>query len=214
MDDNATRKRPSALLLLGPTGAGKTPLGQMLEDRGFLGRSCVHFDFGENLRGVVARNQPDDLISQPEIDFLRSVLETGVLLEDKHFYLAERILRAFLRQRSIDADGWIILNGLPRHVGQAEAVEAVVAVRAVVCLVCSDETVYRRIQTNAGGDREGRLDDDFQAVCHKLETYRRRTAPLLNYYRHSAANVYSIDVMPETSVEEIWQRFAFFRDDC
>jgi hypothetical protein len=43
-----------ALLLLGPTGAGKTPLGDWLEAHGLWGRPCHHFDFGANLRAVVA----------------------------------------------------------------------------------------------------------------------------------------------------------------
>jgi len=45
--------RNPAVLLLGPTGAGKTPLGEMIEARGLWGMSCLHFDFGANLRAVV-----------------------------------------------------------------------------------------------------------------------------------------------------------------
>ncbi len=45
-------KIPKAILLLGPTGSGKTPLGQALEKKGLAGRRCVHFDFGANLREI------------------------------------------------------------------------------------------------------------------------------------------------------------------
>jgi hypothetical protein len=39
-----------AILPLGPTGSGKTPLGDYLEERGLFGRRCVHFDFGEKFK--------------------------------------------------------------------------------------------------------------------------------------------------------------------
>jgi adenylate kinase family enzyme len=51
-----------AILLLGPTGSGKTPLGQVLERRGLWGHRCSHFDFGDNLREIVARDEPDESI--------------------------------------------------------------------------------------------------------------------------------------------------------
>ena len=81
-----------AALLLGPTGAGKTPLGQMIESRGLWGDECLHFDFGANLRRVVDENRPDEVISRADIEFLRGVLASGALLEDEHFPIARRIL--------------------------------------------------------------------------------------------------------------------------
>ncbi|GAG42293.1 unnamed protein product, partial [marine sediment metagenome] len=72
-------------------GSGKTPLGEMLEQRGLWGTPCVHFDFGANLRDVAHRNRPEPRIGREEIDFLREVLRTGALLEDEHFPLARRV---------------------------------------------------------------------------------------------------------------------------
>ena len=43
-----------ALLLLGPTGSGKTPLGDEIERRGLYGRRCLHFDFGASLRAAAS----------------------------------------------------------------------------------------------------------------------------------------------------------------
>ena len=202
--------RPPAVLLLGPTGVGKTPLGEMLEVRGMRGRKCAHFDFGANLREVVARNEPDNLISQQEIDFLRSALASGALLEDDAFPVAERILRSFLARRCADRESRMVLNGLPRHVGQAEAVEAIVRVRAVVCLACSPETVLQRLASNVGGDRTGRYDDDFPAVRRKLELYDRRTAPLLVHYQQRGLPIERLEITAATTIEAMWQAFAFF----
>ncbi len=53
----AATPRNAAILLLGPTGTGKTPLGNVLAVRGWRGLPCLHFDFGANLRELVARNQ-------------------------------------------------------------------------------------------------------------------------------------------------------------
>ena len=92
---NSKQKQP-AIVLLGPTGAGKTPLGDLLAERGLNGRRCVHFDFGENLRAVVARAQPDAVVSPQDIALLRRVLDSGALLEDREFPIAQRVLTSFL----------------------------------------------------------------------------------------------------------------------
>ena len=43
-----------AVLLVGPTGCGKSPLGQLLERLGLKGMRCLHFDFGKRLRKINA----------------------------------------------------------------------------------------------------------------------------------------------------------------
>jgi len=191
------------LLLLGPTGSGKTPLGRLIEKRGLWGRRFVHFDFGAQLRAVVegsrfshsgeaAQAAPDSagssglargaqrpLFAPREIAFFEDVLQRGALLEDEHFHLAARLLHAFLDQRRANQQTWVVLNGLPRHVGQARDLEAHLQVRMVVVLECSAETVLERIRRNVAGDRTGRPDDEPQLVAQKLAVYQRRTAPLL-----------------------------------
>lgn len=204
------RSKPAALwdalLLLGPTGSGKTPLGAMLEARGWHGRPCVHFDFGATLRTLVARNRPDDLVGRNDLDFLADVLRRGILLEDQHFPLAERILRGFLRDRGTDRQAVVVLNGFPRHLGQARALEGLLRVRAVVFLQASPPTVLERIQSNAGGDRSGRDDDDLPSVQAKLALFEQRTAPLVDYYSRQQVPVVRIEVGPATTAEEMWQR--------
>ncbi len=168
-----TVTKPPARALLGSTGSGKTPLGELLARSGLAGTTCMHFDFGENLRQIVRRNQPDEIFPQTEIDFLHSVLDAGALLEDEHFSIAERILRSFLTLRRADENSLVLLNGLPRHVGQADAVGNIVDVQSVVHLACSPETVVARIGRNTGGDRGDRIDDEIEAVRNKLELYSR-----------------------------------------
>ena len=196
--------RPS-LLLLGPTGSGKTPLGQLLHQRGLSGRRCLHFDFGENLRQVVERDCPDAILSPDDLKFLREVLHTGALLEDEDFPIAERVLQSFLARSGAGHDTLLVLNGLPRHVGQAEALGPLVDVHTVVSLVCAAEVVLRRIAANAGGDRAGRTDDQQADVRRKLSLYAKRTAPLVDYYRNRGARVVEVAVSAEMTAEQAWR---------
>jgi len=174
-------ERPHAILLIGPTGSGKTPLGEMLALRGLRGRRCFHFDFGEThpaaAEGTVSGLTPDD------VAFIQRVLHEGALLERETFHIAVHLLSAFIQENHVGPADWIILNGLPRHVGQARDVEEVVTVRQVIVLTCSAETVHARIRSNAGGDRAEREDDAAERVANKLEIFRDRTLPLIKYYR-------------------------------
>lgn len=191
---NQSKKPCRGLLLLGPTGSGKTPLGDCIEARGLWNHRWVHFDFGANLREAVTQNRPDDFLSANDLAFLRRVLETGALLEDGHFPIAESILRSFLARRNSDGTAWVAMNGLPRHVGQALAVDRLVRIEAVVELACSDEVVMERIRSNAGGDRTHRTDDDLNAVRKKLALFLARTEPLIRHYEAAGVPVLAIGV--------------------
>lgn len=193
-----------AIVLLGPTGAGKTPLGELIGQRGLWQRTCLHFDFGANLREVVDGNRPDEWIGAGEIEFLRGVLASGALLEDGQFPLAKRVLRCFLTRHRADGQTLIVLNGLPRHAGQARAIDAILEVRAVVHLQCSSETALQRIRTNAGGDRSDRVDDDPEAVRKKVVLFHERTAPLLQHYRSRGTRVVTVAVTAHMTPEEMW----------
>jgi adenylate kinase family enzyme len=200
--------RPKAVLLVGPTGSGKTPLGHEIERRGLWERTCHHFDFGAALRRFVACPEAAPCLGADDIAFLRSVLEDGALLEDEHFHIAEKILRAFVAERVAGPDDLLVLNGLPRHVGQAEDVDRLVDVEVVVDLSCLAEVVLERIRTNVGGDRAGRVDDSMDAVRRKLAIYTGRTAPLVEHYRARGARIESIAIAADTTAEAMWQALA------
>jgi adenylate kinase len=193
-----------ALLLIGPTGSGKTPLGELLEADGLDGQRCVHFDFGANLRHVVLANRPDEIITRADIDYLRDVLQRGALLEDQDWPLAERILRSFLAHRHVSVDTRVVLNGLPRHRGQARDLTHLLDVRTVVHLRCSPETVLARIAQDTGGDRQHRTDDDTDAVRRKLRIFAEQTEPLIDHYRRRAARVICIDVTAAMTPRATW----------
>lgn len=199
-------ERLRAILLIGPTGCGKTPLGECFERGGWRGKRCAHFDFGCQLRQVASEGSVADRLSVGERAFIGEVLQSGALLEDEQFHIAEKILRSFAEQREIGTDGYLLLNGLPRHAGQAADVDRVAAVELVIHLRCTPEMVRRRIRTDAGGDRAGRVDDGDRLVARKLEIFRERTAPLLDHYRLLGVPVEEVEVTEETEPEQIWSR--------
>jgi adenylate kinase len=191
-----------AILLLGPTGSGKTPLGDWLETRGLWNSPCRHFDFGANLRAAAAAG-PTAGMTRHEIDFLKEMLAGGALLESESFYLAIRILNGFILQRTVRSDHWLVLNGLPRHVAQAQALSPILRVHAVIQLECEASVVRERLRHNAGGDRLSRTDDRAGLVARKLADYEARTRPLAAHYRERGARIIAATVGIDTQPAEI-----------
>ena len=185
-----------AILLLGPTGSGKSPLGDCLQAHGVDGRRCWHFDFGANLRAVAAGGLGG--FTEDEVAFVKEVLEAGALLENETFYLAKKILTVFEQANAISSKDLLVLNGLPRHVGQAEAMADLVNVVAVVELDCTPEIVFERLRLDTGGDRAERSDDQLELVRKKLAVFENRTQPLIAYYRELGGMLIRIEVAVST----------------
>jgi adenylate kinase family enzyme len=182
------------VLLIGPTASGKTPLGQLLDEHGLWGRACVHFDFGANLRACASGGAMTGPLTTEECTFLRQVVDSGVLLEDEHFPIARKIFETHLENHGVDSRALTILNGLPRHEGQARAMESFTAIVAVASLTCDADTVLERIKRDTGGDRACRDDDKLEKVRERIAVFAKRTAPLLAHYRARGVPVIDIHV--------------------
>ena len=194
---------PKSLLLIGPTGSGKTPLGEAAARSGLWNMRCLHFDFGAFLRRAVESRMPQAGLSDMEYAIIDRVLVTGQLLADHEFSIARKILDWFLEGAAPDSKSLVILNGLPRHVGQAAAVDKLVDIRGVLELRCTPQVVSSRIRNNTGDDRSGRRDDFIKDIQNKLNIYGRRTKPLLEYYRRPNNIYFSIDVNEDMSPQEM-----------
>ena len=157
------------LVLLGPPGAGKGTQG------GALARiyGVPHVSTGDIVRDHVAR----------QTEFGRKVeaaIAAGNFASD-----ADILYWVGVRLAEADAQSGYILDGFPRDVAQAEAFT--LALDAVVDLEIAEDALVERlskrlIRDDKSGAMVRRPDDDPDAVRHRLEVYKERTAPLQAYY--------------------------------
>ncbi len=197
-----------AILLLGPTGVGKSPLGDNIAQNGLFGRTCHHLDFGSELRGAVSGGRRSAAYSPTELDFIHGVLESGLLLENEHFTLAEKIISLYLDRVGFAKHDVLVLNGIPRHAGQARDIATIATVHAVVVLECAADDIVRRIQENVGGDRTERIDDDNELIKKKLSLFRERTTPLIDHYTQQGCALYRISVLGNMTPEETFSSIS------
>jgi adenylate kinase len=179
-----------------------------MERRGFLGRPCLHFDFGANLRAAAGGRSEEYGLAAPELAAVRASLATGALFEDRDLPLMVGILARFAEIRGLAHDTRIVLNGLPRHERQAEALTGIVAVEWVVSFEADEAVISERIRLDPGRDRSGRTDDDAEAVAGRLATFRDRTAPLLDFYRERGVPVRSIAVTAAMDSADMYDELA------
>ena len=197
--------RVPALLLVGPTGSGKSPLGRILERLS----GWVHLDFGELLRAIAAGEESYGL-SGEECDFVRGLLRENALFPDDAFSLVGTVLESFLAKRGGPAGRppGLVLNGLPRHLSQAVSLSAYVDVRRVAFLNASPEIVRERVarrRRGEGADHAGRADDSMADVRRKLAIFEERTRPLLEYYAEQGVPIAELLI---DSVEADEERLA------
>ena len=168
------------LILLGPPGAGKGTQAQRLVER--LG--IPQLATGDMLRAAVAAGTPVGLEA-------KETMEAGRLVSDD---LVVRIVDARTDER--DAEKGFILDGFPRTVAQAEALDAMLAAKnlrldAVIELKVDetklvDRIVKRAAEAKAAG-QPVRKDDDPEVFKTRLVAYHEQTAPLSGYYASKGA---------------------------
>ncbi len=158
------------ILLLGPQGSGKgTQAKRISEEYGI-----PHIATGDMLRRAIAEGTALGLQVKP-------ILERGDLVPDD-------LMIALIRERlsELDTGAGFVLDGFPRTMPQAEALDAMLAeigreLSVVFELQISDEECIRRLLKRA--QEEGRTDDTPEVVAHRLELYHEQTEPLVEYYR-------------------------------
>jgi adenylate kinase len=158
------------LLLLGPPGAGKGTQAQRLVDR--LG--IPQISTGDMLRAAVAA--ASEVGRQA-----KAFMEAGKLVPDEVVIgVAEE------RLSQPDAKVGFILDGFPRTVAQAEALDRLlpalgVSLERCVALSVDTERLVERLLKRA--EIEGRADDNEAAIRERMREYDAKTRPLLDYYR-------------------------------
>jgi adenylate kinase len=162
----------SALLLFGAPGSGKGTQGKIL---GSI-PNFYHFSCGEVFRNLRA----DSHLGKIFLDYSGR----GELVPDEPTILLWRnvIEAAEHDGRFNPATDTLVLDGIPRNLGQAHMLRGVLNVRTVFYLSCPDmEKLVARLQRRAL--RENRLDDANMGIIRsRLETYERETKPVLDFY--------------------------------
>lgn len=193
------RGKKRAWLLVGPTGSGKSPLGEALA----RSKGWAHLDFGQRLRRI-ASGEASGSLSAGETGLIRSLLESNALFPRERFATVERILDDFLA--SLMPGQGVILNGLPRHLQQARGLRSRLRVERVLLLECDESTVLARVRRRVEGESEdhsGRADDALEDVRRKLEVYARDTQPLVSFYEESGVPVVRLRVEMETTAADL-----------
>ncbi len=175
------------LILLGPPGAGKGTQATRLVEK----YNIPQLSTGDMLRAAVAAGTPVGLKA-------KAVMESGGLVSDE-------IVVGIIRDRIAEADAkkGFILDGFPRTVAQAEALDAMLKAEglkldAVIELEVDQSKLVARIVNRAAEAKAAgqpvRKDDDPDVFKTRLEAYNRDTAIVAPYYE-KAGKLTKIDGM-------------------
>src|ERR1700674_5536348 len=163
------------LILLGPPGAGKGTQAQRLVQR----YGIVQLSTGEMLRAAVAARTPVGIKAQ-------HIMASGGLVPDE---IVVGIISDRLHQPG--ATKGFILDGFPRTVPQAEALDALLKKKhlkldAVIELRVNESALLQRVETRVAEMRARgevvRIDDTQDVLTKRLASYRSLTEPLIHYY--------------------------------
>jgi adenylate kinase len=163
------------LILLGPPGSGKGTQAQRLVHR----HGIIQLSTGEMLRAAVAAQTPVGLKA-------KDIMASGGLVPDE---IVIGIISDRLDQP--DAAKGFILDGFPRTVPQAEALDELLKKKhmrldAVIELRVNESALLQRVETRVAEMRargeDVRIDDTPEVLTKRLASYRSLTEPLIHYY--------------------------------
>ncbi len=193
------------LIFLGPPGAGKGTMASRLSGE----KGIPHISTGDIFRENI--NNETELGKK-----VKAILDSGELVPDE---LTVELVRDRLDQD--DATAGFILDGFPRTIPQAEALEGFATIDKVIRFVLGDEEIIKRLSGRrvhkpsgrtyhimfsppkvpgkddvTGEDLVQRPDDREESIKNRLEVYRRQTEPLVDFYTDKGLLV-DVDASPD-----------------
>jgi adenylate kinase len=174
------------LLVLGPQGAGKGTQAKRIAEA----YSVPHIATGDMFRAAIADGS--ELGKQVE-----PLLASGMLVPDE-------ITIALIRDRlgNGDAGAGFVLDGYPRNLAQAEALDEMLVgigrdLDAILFFDLPDEVATDRMLARG----EGRADDTPEVIARRLATYHEQTEPVVEHYRVTGRLV---PLHAARSIDEVW----------
>jgi adenylate kinase len=179
------------ILVLGPQGSGKGTQAQRVKAM----YGIPHIATGDMIREM--KELPTELGRE-----LKEVYDRGDLVSDE---LMVRLIRDRLSRG--DTLGGFVLDGFPRTMPQAEALDGLLRdlerdLDVVFEFQVGDRAVLMQRLLGRAAE-EGRSDDTPEAIGRRLELYERETAPLVEYYRSTRGNV--VGIHADRAVDEVFR---------
>ena len=160
------------IILFGPPGAGKGTQAQRIVDR----HGVVQLSTGDMLRAAIAAGSELGLKA-------KSLMDEGKLVPDD-------VIIGMIADRMNDEDckNGVILDGFPRTIAQAKALDAMFAaghnqLDQVIEIQVDEAALFARIENRAAEPGDARSDDTAEVLEQRLKVYHENTAPVLPYYR-------------------------------
>ena len=181
------------IIICGAPGCGKGTQSDLIVDKYKL----THLSTGDLLRKEIALKT--ELGREAE-----SYISKGNLVPDK---MIIDILSKAITGKTDDSKG-IILDGFPRTVAQAEALETMMAnlnkeIDLLIDLQVENHELIDRLLKR--GETSGRSDDNMETIKKRLEVYQTKTAPVSDFYKNK--NKYA-SIHGMGTIDEIFGRIA------